>query len=162
MMAGNEDEILSMEFTGTEKDLNHILSTFVDSEDELLNFCNSHYVAMSDVQSIFETDHNDFVILTLNIQSINAKFDNLYAIMNNLSASGLYFGAVCLQETWLTSEADVSLFEIPGYTLIHQGSRCTKHGGLIIYLNENYSYELRNMYKSLLYLGRSLHQRHWS
>ena len=59
---------------------------------------------------------------------------------------GLYFGAICLQETWLSSDADVSLLPIPGYKLIHQGSKCTRHGGLIIYLHEEYTYKLRNMY----------------
>ena len=59
---------------------------------------------------------------------------------------GLYFGAICLQETWLSSDADVSLLHIPGYKLIHQGSKCTRHGGLIIYLHEEYTYKLRNMY----------------
>ena len=66
--------------------------------------------------------------------------------MNNLSSMGLYFGAICLQESWLSSEADVSLLHIPGYKLIHQGSKCTRHGGLIIYLQEEYTYKLRNMY----------------
>ena len=59
---------------------------------------------------------------------------------------GLYFGAICLQETWLSSDADVSLLHIPGHKLIHQGSKCTRHGGLIIYLHEEYTYKLRNMY----------------
>ena len=85
-------------------------------------------------------------ILILNIQSINAKLDNLYPVINNLSSMGLYFGAICLQETWLSSDADVSLLHIPGYELIHQGSRCTRHGGLVIYLHEQYTYKLRNMY----------------
>ena len=78
--------------------------------------------------------------------SIYAKFDNLYPVINNLSPKGLYFGAICLQETWLWSDADVSLLHIPGYKLIHQGSRCTRHGGLVIYLHEKYTYKLRNMY----------------
>ena len=34
-MEGDHDELLPMGFAGTEKDLNHILSTFVDSEDEI-------------------------------------------------------------------------------------------------------------------------------
>ena len=59
---------------------------------------------------------------------------------------GLYFGATCLQETWLSSDADVSLLHIPGYKLIHQGSKCNRHGGLIIYLHEEYTYKLRNIY----------------
>ena len=137
-----------MRFFGTENDLNHILANNEDSEDELENFSTSNYVAMTDIRSIFQNGQSDFVIATLNIQSINAKFDNLYAIVNNLSASGQYFGAICLQETWLTSDADVTLFEIPGYKLIHQGSRCTRHGGLIIYLHEQYCYQVRHLYSS--------------
>ena len=103
---------------------------------------------MADIQSIFQTGQSDFVIATLNIQSTNAKFDNQYTIMNNFSASGQYFSAICLQETRLTSDADMPLFEIPDYKLIRQGSRCTSNGGLIIYLHEKYCYEVRNLYSN--------------
>ena len=126
-------------------DLNQLLSTFVDSEHEIKNFCSSQYIDLSDLSSILKND-DDFAILTLNVQSINAKFDNLFAIINNLSNSGHFFGAICLQETWLTGNADLSLLQIPGYKLIHQGRKCTRHGGLIIYLSETYSYKTRNMY----------------
>ena len=119
---------------------NHILSTFEESEHEIENFCDSRDSELSDITSIIKEDEKDFTILTLNIQSINAKFDNLYPVINNLSSMGLYFGAICLQETWLSSDADVSLLHIPGYKLIHQGSRCTRHGGLVIYLHEQYIY----------------------
>ena len=131
---------------GSENDLNHVLSTFVDSEHEITNFCHSHYVDMSEIQSIFQNSQNEFLILTLNIQSVNAKFDNLFPVIDNLSSQGLYFGAICLQETWTSSDSDLSLLQLPGYQLIHQGSKCTKHGGLIIYLNENYNYKIRNLY----------------
>ena len=134
------------QFYGTENDLNHILSTFVDSEHEIATFCDSSYITISDIQSIIKNHDKEFSILSLNTQSINAKFDKIYAIVNSLSSLGHYFGAICLQETWLRNDADISLFNIPGYRLIHQGSKCTKHGGLIIYLNERYSYKLRNLY----------------
>ena len=141
-------------FAGTENDLNRLLSTFVDSEHEVVNFHNSRYIEMSDIESIFSQSLNDFSILSLNVQSINGKFDNLLRIINNLSASGVYFGAICLQETWLSSNADISMFHIPGYKLIHQGFRCAKHGGLIVYVNEKYSHKLRNLYdKSKLWEG---------
>ena len=41
--------------------------------------------------------------------------------------------------------SDLSQFDIPGYKIIHQGWRCTRHGGLLIYLNKAYSYKLRNL-----------------
>ena len=132
--------------TGTENDLNHVLSSFVDSEHEIVNFRDSRYIDMPDFKSVFKQSLSNFHILSLNVQSINAKFDNLFPIINNLSASGLYFGAICLQETWLSSNADISMFHIPGYELVHQGFRCTKHGELIVYINEKYSHKLRNLY----------------
>ena len=63
------------QFYGTENDLNHILSTFVDSEHEIATFCDSSYITISDIQSIIKNHDKEFSILSLNTQSINAKFD---------------------------------------------------------------------------------------
>ena len=86
---------------------------FVDSEHEVVNFHNSRYIGMSDIKSVFQLSLNVFHIISLKVQSINAKFDNLFPIINNLSASGLYFSSICLQETWLSSDADISMSHIP-------------------------------------------------
>ena len=123
-------------FAGTENDFNHVLSTFVDSEHEITNLCHSRYVDLSEVQSIFQNSPNEFLILTSNIQSVTAKFNNLFPVIDNLASQGLYFGAI----------SDLSLLQLPGYQLIHQGSKCAKHGGLMIYLNESYSYKIRNLF----------------
>ena len=61
---------------GIENDLNHIMSNFVDSEDEIMNFWESRCIDMSDIESAFWGNQNEFVVLSLNIQSIKAKFDN--------------------------------------------------------------------------------------
>ena len=37
---------------GTENDLNHVLSSFVDSEHEIVNFYDSRYIDMSDIKSV--------------------------------------------------------------------------------------------------------------
>ena len=95
---------------------------------------------------IFVSVHHGHDAHTLNIQNVNAKFNNLFPVINNLASQGLYFGAICLQETWTSNDSHLSLFQLPGYQLIHQGNKCTKHGGLIIYLNESYSYKMRNLY----------------
>ena len=97
--------------------------------------------------SFYSKERDKFLILTLNV-SINAKFNDLFPVINNLTSRGLYFGAICLQETWTSSDSDLSLLQLPGYQLIHQGSKCDKHGGLIIYLNENYNSTIRNLYNS--------------
>ena len=106
---------------GSENYLNHVLSTFVDSEHVITIFCLSHYVDMSEIQSIFQNSPNEFLILTLTIQRVNANYDNLFPVIDNLSCQGLYFGAICLQETWFSSDSDLSLLQLPGYQLNHQG-----------------------------------------
>ena len=124
------------------------MSNFVDSEDEIMNFCESLYIDMCDIESAFWCNQNEFVVLSLNIQSIKAKFDNFFAIINRLSSLGIFFAAICLQETWLTSNADLSLLQMPGYKFIHQGHICSKHGGLLIYLNNDFTYDQRTFLTS--------------
>ena len=91
---------------GAANDLNHISLTFVNSEHETRIFRDSRYIELSGIKPVIRNDEK-FTVLTLNIQSINAKFDNLYPVINNLSSMGLFFGAICLQETWFSSDADV-------------------------------------------------------
>ena len=70
------------------------------------------------------------------MQNIHAEFNQLYLTVSKFSSIGLYFGAICLQESWQASDADLSLLQLPGYKTIHQGSKCTKHGRLLIFLSE--------------------------
>ena len=53
------------------------LSTFVELEHETVFF-------FSDTRSFIKGDGKELTVLTLNIQSINAKFDHLYPGINNL------------------------------------------------------------------------------
>ena len=71
----------------------------------------------------------------LDIQSVNAKFNDSFPVVDILSSQDLYFGAICLQQTWTSSDSYLSFLQLPGYQLIHHSSKCTKHGGLIKYLN---------------------------
>ena len=143
--ANVEDRGYFENLAGTDQDLNHILATFDDADHEIVNFCNSCYIPFPYIASIFQNSHNAFITLSLNVQSIHAKFNQLYPIVSKFSSMGLYFGAICLQETWMASDADLSLLQLPGYNIIHQGSKCTKPGGLIIYLSEMYFFKLRNL-----------------
>ena len=48
--------------------------------------------------------------------------------------------AICLQETWLTADSNISLLQIDGYNLISSGKSCSAHGGVAIYLHESFKY----------------------
>ena len=120
-------------------DLNNLLRTYQDDpNNELRTYTDSPYILPESVVQ--------FAILSLNIQSINSKFDSLTTFLSHLEANDVNFSAICLQETWLTSEQDVSIFNIPGYQLIHLGKSASTCGGLFIYLRDEYSFTVTGQY----------------
>ena len=42
--------------------------------------------------------------------------------------------------SWISDDSDTSLLQIDGYQLIAQGKTCTSHGGLAIFLNNNFNF----------------------
>jgi hypothetical protein len=106
----------------------------------------SAYYDFEPLVEIITQNYKDFKILSLNIQSINAKFDQLCVYLETLNDKGVVFDAICLQETWLSKDDDTSLLQIHGYRLVPQGKICSNKAGLIIYLHEKYNYNVLQIY----------------
>ena len=87
-----------------------------------------------------------FSILDLNIQSLSSKFDAFTAFLSLLDEKGIRFSAICLQETWLSDKHETSIFNLPGYRLIHAGKSCSDCGGLMIYLSDLFSCNVKHVY----------------
>ena len=107
----------------------------------------SPYVNSDEFVSFCLERKNNFNIFSLNIQSIRAKFDEFQIILSEIKLKNFEFSAICFQETWLMDEADLSLLQLPGYTLISQSTICSSHGGLAIYLHDTFNYTLLPIYK---------------
>ena len=41
----------------------------------------------------------------------------------------------------MSEKHDISLYQIPGYQLISQETKCSNHGGLAIYLSDEYTFK---------------------
>ena len=82
------------------------------------------------------------MIMSLNCQSINSKYDNLIIFIEELKNVNFEFSVICVQESWLDCNADLSLFQINHYQCISKGKSSSKHGGMIIYLHEKYDYSI--------------------
>ena len=90
-----------------------------------------------------------FSVLSTNIQSINSKFNELEAFIEELSSNNFTFNVICLQETWKSENDDLSQFFLHGDDFLAQ-SITRKNGGLIIHVGNKYRYEVKlklNMYK---------------
>ena len=127
--------------------LTHVLNFFENDDDDNNNELNmikhSPYYNLEDFGKIISSKRDDFFIITLNVQSINAKHEQLNLLINNLNKY-CNIDAICLQETWLSSNSDVSFYSLPNYTLISQSKHVSAHGGLAIYLSNSHTYNIYN------------------
>ena len=48
-------------------------------------------------------------LLSPNMQSINAKIDEIRILIENLRLKNCHFSAICLQESWLSEHSDLFL-----------------------------------------------------
>ena len=110
--------------------LNHILGTLDYSSADTEIPSHATYIDTLSLECKLPSAKEHFTVFSLNIQSINAKFDYLSALVNDLSGKGIGFSAICLQESWLSKKEDVNFFKIPNYNIIHHGKTCSGHGGL--------------------------------
>ena len=75
--------------------------------------------------------------MSLNCQSINAKFNELQIIVGKINNNAL--SVIYLQESWLKENSDFSLYNLANYKLINQfGTECSDHGGLMTYIHDRF------------------------
>ena len=132
----------------------HLDEDTLNTDDELPVIRHSPYFDNEQLISKLGGKSNNFNILSLNTQSLHAKFDQIKIMLNYLEKQNVFFSAICLQETWLAEKADVSLLFLDKYKLITQGKFSSPHGGLAIYLHERYDYTVLPPTKSAIWEGQ--------
>ena len=134
-----------------------ILDSIEDTENEIKVNYKSPYMDTANLKTFLEKNKTNFTVLSTNIASINAKFDELFLFVENLKQSNLQFSAIIIQESWLSQNDDVALFKLDDYTCISQERMSSTRGGLMIYLHNSYSYSNLPIYEKFRYLGRSIY-----
>ena len=99
----------------------------------------SSYYDFDQFSKLAKENKNSFSILSTNIQSVNVKFSELQAFIEELNTVNFKFSIICLQETWINESEDISPFHLQGYDCISQGKTCTSKGGLIIYVDDQWN-----------------------
>jgi hypothetical protein len=129
--------------------------SFVDMmevDDELDNSMNllkcSPYYNENLQQQAFSEGNQTLNILSLNCQSLNAKFDMLQIFIENMNSCDLVVDVFCLQETWISKNDDVSHLSIENYELISKGKQCSTHGGVAIYLHKKHKFHSIELFDS--------------
>ena len=112
-----------------------------DELTDLHAFTCSSYYDYNLFNKFTQAHKQQFSVMSTNIQSINAKIDELKAFVTEMEQMNFQFDAICLQETWLDDTQDTSLIQLDNYTCITQSKSSSSKGGLLIYLNNNYRYK---------------------
>ena len=132
------------------KSLNSILESntdFIDSDKPQL-FKPSPYTDHDGLIEMLKHKPDVFKCLSLNIQSLNAKIDQLRIYVEQFRMDNCNFDAICVQETWLMSDSPTDHLQIDGYTLISSPCVITSHSGVAIYLKNNLHYSIVNTVQS--------------
>ena len=73
-----------------------------DDELEKLNLASSSYYTCDTLIETLQNKKGTFKVLSVNCQSIRAKYDKRLLLIEQLKQYDLYFSIICLQESWLT------------------------------------------------------------
>ena len=121
--------------------LTHLLQS--DDTEELNVIRHSPYISIDELLLSRINKQNGLSILSLNCQSLHAKFDYIKILIEKFQHNNCSLQVICLQESWFSNDTDLSLYMIPGYHLISTGHYASTHGGLVMYLNQRWDYNLK-------------------
>ena len=105
-------------------------------------FENSNYYNRDSFFNLLQFKNNNLNLITLNCQSLNSKFEELQIFIETQNSSSSIIHVICLQETWLSSDCDLSSLQIQGYHLVHSGKSCSLHGGVGIYIHDSIEFNI--------------------
>ena len=128
------------------KNLLEMLHLYFPDTENIYNISPSSYYSCDAVIKKLNQNMNQFTVLSLNCQSLGAKFDKLILFLNKLRQNNILISALCLQETWFGDDDRLSLFQIENYNCISKQKHCSEHGGLSIYLHHDYFFEYYNIF----------------
>ena len=127
-----------------ETSLIHLLDVIApDIENETQLIDHSKYYDDRGFSDVIKHSNNKLSTISLNCQSINAKFDKLKLFVTEMNTHET-ISVICIQETWGHNGIDMDSFSLPNYSLVNENRRLSNHGGLIIYVHDNFSFKVLN------------------
>ena len=120
----------------------HLLDSNDDEDNKEAHIIkHSPYYGETDFSNLL-VEKPGFSILSMNIQSVNAKFDEFQSFVSRMNIINP-ISAICLQECWLGDADNVTMFNLENYEMTFLPKSCCAHGGLII--NVHKQFECRMM-----------------
>ena len=120
-----------------------LLNNFIKDDEVISQFFNtdlsSKFYDVYSLKSDFQSSTNP-LILSVNIQSLNSKFNELKIFINDLLKSNVPIDLIVLQETWNITYAN--MLELPGFQpLLYRNRNNMRGGGVGLYIRKGLNYK---------------------
>ena len=114
-----------------------------EMENEASLIGHSKYYNDVDFRNVLHNTNSKISILSLNSQSINAKFDQLELFLDNVIMESP-ISVICIQKSCAHEGIEMSQFFLPNYTMIFENRRLSTHGGHTMYIHDDFTYKELN------------------
>ena len=114
-------------------------------DDEIDLIRHSPYYLPSCLPTRLTNGDKSFSVLSLNSQSILAKFTGLQVMLEVFAAQDIHFHAICIQESWIKDESKLPLVALEGYQCFSLKATASLHGGLITYVDDKYDVSIKTI-----------------
>ena len=152
MIMGNSKSFIHNTGLTEENSLVHLLDAISPQEENEVDIIeHSKYYDDKDFNNALQSYNSKISMLSLNCQSISAKFDKLKLFLDDVNNQNPIL-IKCIQETWGHEGIQMNYFSLPNYRLINANRRLTAHGGLIIYIHNDLNLN-NSMRNSLLHIN---------
>ena len=102
--------------------LSQILNIDDESDDDVSYlYQDSPYYDMDSIKLFCNRNKGSFSVFSLNAQSINAKISELKCVLEIIKDDcDFLFSAICIQETWVKENENISQLQIDNYELFNK------------------------------------------
>ena len=107
----NPDTVLKNHGGAEDKIFAKIINEDRDDDEIDIIRCSPYYVSSS-LPSELKPKNGLFSVLSLNAQSLPAKFDGLQAMLELFASQHIYFPVICIQETWIDDESKLPMVSV--------------------------------------------------
>ena len=144
MIMANSNSFIHNTGLTEENSLVHLLDAISPQEENEADIIeHSKYYDDKDFNNALQSYNSKISMLSLNCQSISAKFDKLKLFLDDVNNQNP-ISIICIQETWGHEGIQMNYFSLPNYRLINANRRLTAHGGLIIYIHNDFEFKELN------------------
>ena len=144
MIMANRNSFIHITGLTEENSLVHLLDAISPQEENEADIIeHSKYYDDIDFNNALQSYNSKISMLSLNCQSISAKFDKLKLFLDDVNNQNP-ISIICIQETWGHEGIQMNYFSLPNYRLINANRRLTAHGGLIIYIHNDFEFKELN------------------